>query len=586
MRVIPKLLLALSLPLATWAQVDLGADTWAATDALGRSLPLAGEVGAPRANRTVGIFYFLWHNTWRDKGPYDISKILTADPQAMQHPNSSLWGPLGLPHYWGEPMFGYYRNDDPWVLRKHAQMLANAGVDTLIFDATNAQIYREQFLKLCAVFMQARHDGVRAPQITFMVNTKAGVTAHKIYEALYKPALYRELWFYWQDKPLLICDPKEADAELHSFFTLRRAHWPFTMVNTKEAWHWEATYPQPYGFMDDPAKPEQVNVSVAQNLRASDGKVTDMSRGDARGRGFHNGRQDASRAAIGRGANFEEQWTRALELDPPFIMVTGWNEWVAGRFNYAGPLTFVDQFNEEFSRDIEPMKGGHGDNYYYQLVANIRRYKGAAQIPPVVSQPIQVDGNFDDWKNVAPEFRDPPGDVMPREFPGIGKSGSYTNKTGRNDIVAAKVSFDATNIYFYVRTAARLTPATDPNWMLLFIDADHRAETGWLGYDFVVGRGSAKNSTTTLEKNTGGYHWADAGRIACAVGDHEMEIAVPRAALGLTKFPAEICFKWADNIQQTGEASDFTLNGDSAPDDRFSYRARFTEGKKPMGFIR
>ena len=40
------------------------------------------------------------------------------------------------------------------------------------------------------------------------------------------------------------------------------------MVNTPYAWHWEATYPQPYGYTDDPKKPEQVNVSVAQNLRA------------------------------------------------------------------------------------------------------------------------------------------------------------------------------------------------------------------------------------------------------------------------------------------------------------------------------
>ena len=29
---------------------------------------------------------------------------------------------------------------------------------------------------------------------------------------------------------------------------------------------------------------------------------------------------------------------------------------------------FVDQFDQEHSRDIEPMKGGHGDNYYYQMV--------------------------------------------------------------------------------------------------------------------------------------------------------------------------------------------------------------------------
>jgi hypothetical protein len=33
--------------------------------------------------------------------------------------------------------------------------------------------------------------------------------------------------------------------------------------------------------------------------------------------------------------------------------------------------------------------------------------------------------------------------------------------------------------------------------------------------------------------------------------------------------------KWADNIQQTGDWSDFTLHGDSTPNDRFNFRARF-----------
>ena len=43
------------------ADGDVYADTWVATDALGRSLPGYAEVGPPR-KRQVGIFYFLWVN--------------------------------------------------------------------------------------------------------------------------------------------------------------------------------------------------------------------------------------------------------------------------------------------------------------------------------------------------------------------------------------------------------------------------------------------------------------------------------------------------------------------------------------------
>ncbi|MHC4744126.1 MAG: hypothetical protein ACYS8Z_19585, partial [Planctomycetota bacterium] len=109
---------------------------------------------------------------------------------------------------------------------------------------------------------------------------------------LYKPARFKDLWFYWKGKPLMLCDPAQADEELRNFFTLRKAHWPFTQVNTKNAWHWEAIYPQVYGYTDDPNTPEQVNVSVAQNLAWDDGRVMPMSTGKARGRSFHDARPD------------------------------------------------------------------------------------------------------------------------------------------------------------------------------------------------------------------------------------------------------------------------------------------------------
>jgi len=56
---------------------------------------------------------------------------------------------------------------------------------------------------------------------------------------------------------------------------------------------------------------------------------------------------------------------------------------------------------------------------------------------------------------------------------------------------------------------------------------------------------------------------------------NELELAIPRAALGITSPSFTLDFKWADNIQQSGDWSDFTLNGDAAPNDRFNFRAIF-----------
>ena len=101
---------------------------WPATDALGRSLPLADEVGPLRSDRFVGIFYFLTHHRGEGRGtdgPRDVLQIMAKDPDALKKPDSPLWGPITSSHYWGEPVYGYYCSEDPWVLRRHAQLLAD-----------------------------------------------------------------------------------------------------------------------------------------------------------------------------------------------------------------------------------------------------------------------------------------------------------------------------------------------------------------------------------------------------------------------------------------------------------------------------
>ncbi|MDQ2798376.1 MAG: hypothetical protein M3Y13_01890, partial [Armatimonadota bacterium] len=309
-------------------------------------------------------------------------------------------------------------------------------------------------------------------------------------------------------------------------------------------------------------------------------RTAPMSFPGAFGRSYHDGKTDARPDAVQWGFNFDEQWRQARKIDPPFVFVTGWNEWTAGFYDewagfHAPPAVFVDEFNEEGSRDIEPMGGGHGDNYYYQLVANVRRYKGVRPLPPITPAPIKMDGTFAAWRQVQPEFRDDIGDTAHRNAVAVGTAGPYINQTGRNDIVAAKVSFDAKNIYFYVRTVNKLTPHTDTDWMLLYLNTDGNYQTGWLGYDFVVNR-HVGAKTASLERNVGGrYQWQKGGDVKYQTRGSELVLSVPRALLGLKTLTATIDFKWADHCYARGDWTDFTLNGDAAPNDRFNYRARF-----------
>jgi hypothetical protein len=697
---------------------DLLSDTWVATDALGRSLPVGEEVGPPRTKKFVGVFYFLWLGQSGDLGPFDITKILARDPSAIHNPRSQLWGPELAPHHWGESIFGYYVSDDESVLKKHAQMLADADVDMIVFDVTNQFTYPQSWKALCRVFDQVKRDGNRVPQIAFLCPFgDPAKVVRELWNDLYSQDRNRDLWFRWEGKPLILADPaslgsgiesgrrttpvelaaghtlgqtftvghpfravgaaaptwasrgsavtltlyrqaaarepmasrryeniddnawlmleldrdlpagpyvlemsdprgpvgwwsgresgpgrgpaltdgavtaggrtlritiaKEADDRIRRFFTFRKPQPDYFRGPTGPGqWSWLEVYPQ-HAFYKTPGSPEEVAVGVGQN--AADGKLSVFTNPRAHGRSFHDGKEPGPGARDTSGRNFAEQWAGALAIDPALIFVTNWNEWIAGRFSPAnmplhgsGPVTFVDEFDAEFSRDIEPMKGGHGDNYYYQMIANIRRYKGARPGTAVDSRSIMIDGHFADWAMVQPEYRDTTGDLVRRDHHGWGKSLHYANKTGRNDIVSAKVSIDGKTVSFYVRTNDRLTNPVDPNWMLLFIDADRNSKTGWLGYDLVVNRQVSGSTRAVVERNLDGrYTWGSPVEVARAVAGNELELAIPRELIGVASLPGTIDFKWADNIQQTGEWSDFTVYGDAAPNDRFNYRAIF-----------
>ena len=705
------LTVALAAPASAQAPRDLRSDTWVATDALGRSLPTSAEAGPPRKEKYVAVFYFLWLGRHGDQGPFDISKILAGDPDALKKPTSPPWGPMLYPHHWGESIFGYYVADDEAVIRKHAQMLADADVDMIVFDVTNQLTYPESWRALGRVFDRMKREGNRVPQFAFLCPFgDPRKVVRELWHDLYQPGLHADLWARWDGKPLILADPAaldsgiergrrrtpvelrpgqtlgrtfttdrpitavsaacptwetrdsavtatlyrrgervasrrfegvqdnawltleldaplpagsyelrlsepkghvgwwsdprardggalvdgaavpgdrairlrpadDPDAAIRKFFTFRKPQPDYFQGPTgPNQWGWLEVTPQ-HAFRDAAGAAEEVAAGVGQN--AADGKLSVFTTPNAHGRSFHDGKEPGPGGRDASGRNFAEQWDRARKIDPKLIFVTNWNEWIAGRFSPAnmplygtGPVTFVDEFDAEFSRDIEPMKGGHGDNYYYQMVANIRRFKGARPIPPVESKPITIDGKFDDWRGVAPEFRDTIGDPVHRDHRGWGKGSRYVNQTGRNDLVEAKVSLDAENAFFYLRAADRL--ADGPAGVILFLDVDRDARTGWLGYDFVVNRKPAGPGRPTLERNVGGrYEWGSPVEVAIGVSDRELELAIPRAALGLVALPVEIDFKWADHIGQTGDWSDFTLNGDVAPNDRFNYRAVF-----------
>ena len=111
-------------------------------DQFGRAfMPVAGT-----NDKQVGVYYFLWHGMdTKMTGTYNITQLLAEHPDDLWNIQGTDLSPINRFYYWDEPLFGYYRSTDRWVIAKHIEMLTLAGVDFLYLDATNAIPYFESW---------------------------------------------------------------------------------------------------------------------------------------------------------------------------------------------------------------------------------------------------------------------------------------------------------------------------------------------------------------------------------------------------------------------------------------------------------
>jgi hypothetical protein len=470
-------------------------------------------------------------------------------------------------------------------------MLADAGVDVVFFDCTNGSLtWQDSYEALFKTWDQAQKDGVNVPKIAFLLPfgpvPHSAVSLRQLYKDVYQPGRYKNLWFIWKGKPGIMAYPDNlekngTDLEIANFFTFRPGQPDYVDGPTrKDHWAWLENYPQ-HGYAPlGNGKFEQVAVGVAQNAGPStNGHCSAFNLPGTYGRSFsmRNGFDPRVDGYL-YGWNFQEQWDRAFELDPELVFVTGWNEYIAGQWlpkdNWTGdPFSFVDQFDWTHSRDIEPNKGwgDKGDVYYQQLIDNVRKFKGLDPPTKVSAAKTIKIGKANEWDNVLPQFKHYAGNTMHRDHRGR-YSEYYTNNTGRNDIVDARVARDKDNVFFYVETAEKLSPSTDRNWMMLFIDIDRDKSTGWNGYDYVINRINPKNNKAVIEKNIAGrWEWESVGSAPISIQNNRLEIAVSRSLLKLEGQPVNFEFKWNDNMQENGNIMDFYVNGDSAPGGRFNF---------------
>ena len=637
---------------------DLYSDTWVATDAIGRTMPTNEQTGDVKQDkrRVVGIFYITWHtqNFHSIPSPYtgDITKILQQSPEARKQTDHPAWKRYD-PHmyHYAEPEMGYFLSQDEWVIRKDLSMLTDAGVDVMIMDVTNAVRYWDEWEVIFNTMQKVKAEGNPIPKFCFWAFNGPVITVvQELYNKIYKEKKYSDLWFYWDDKPLLLynSDPRnnasggwvenpnpnyyeaavndpndpnynnpdytqktltEYTNEVKNFFTLRTMWWGYyewagkRYIGTEDNWGFgyrlaaERILQMKAGELlsTHNGKREQAAVTPAQHpvtmtknpmgvgkswtRRYGEPELNEYDMPEV---GYIPYLDETKNNPVLYGAYFQESWDYALKGDPEFLYINDWNEWTAMKFD-LGPNSqwlgrinsfhFVDQYNMEFNRGIQPMKGGYTDNYYMQMAQNIRRYKGSRPIPEHKGYTeCKIDGRFSDWKNNKIEYRDTQGDTFHRNAKGYGGH-NYINTSGRNDIITSKVAVGKQTISFYAETSNNITPHTDKNWLLLLIDADNNPSTGWYGYDFVVNQSVKDKHTTTLQQyDNEKKEWSYVADLAMRYTDNRIELAIPRQLINATSDKLTMDFKWADNPEELSDPISLCLNGDTAPNRRFNYR--------------
>lgn len=287
---------------------------------------------------------------------------------------------------WGTPTLGGYRSDDRTIIRRHAEWLADAGVDFILIDWSNnvdhqpgdARLKHQAFIEdaTSVVFDEYARIGKR-PRIALMLGTsghpeaatdgRLQAKADQVWREFAENDRFRPLLQDYLGKPLLVVyanTPSPYGTALpwdDSRFTVR---WMTGYVGqqrdllapglvSRGYWSWEERGEQTYTVHE--GRPEAMTV-VASWREDAHAKIPAAGRRN--------------------GQTFRQQWARARAVGPRIALVVSWNEWVRS-----------EQPSAEVSKDIEPSVE-HGRQYLDLMVAEIAHFKRCADPPAPPTFPL------------------------------------------------------------------------------------------------------------------------------------------------------------------------------------------------------
>lgn len=329
-----------------------------------------------------GILYTGWHCLVVRAGRAAPPNI--ADAIAGKRP----WGPIPEFHYWAEPKDGYYcLSERPDVLRQHAELLREAGIDFIVFDATNNEFADARTpdspRTIAAPFERLLITWSEIPGAPKVVPWAPLTTqGNMLHWMLARLEQYPRLRFVYNGKPLALitenttyATDNDRVASLEGQYTVRRM-WSTILHPTD----WSFLSQCQRGFRES-----QGRIACRQPVTVRNGAVEQVSIAAAYQETYMSFKETAVPKFQGR--TFVRQFeTLARTPTAPVAVISDWNEWMAQRICITadrqptaancsatndhwsdGTKIFVDAYDSEYSRDIEPSKDSPRD-FYYRLM--------------------------------------------------------------------------------------------------------------------------------------------------------------------------------------------------------------------------
>ena len=389
-----------------------------------------GQAGKDGGKRYVAIFYVAQYGD----SFYKVFNQTTGDAWIV-NPQNSAYGPVNVYQFWGKPAWAaqngdgtirnnyrYYFNGDPnqpnaALLDGHASLLCDAGVDFIVLDFTNmvkdstnwangsGPSYLSATQALCNRWQQRLLAGQPVPRIVFWVGYPDFVPQ---LENLFFNVYHKDLFFEYLGKRLLLTatltntrNDQQTDGQTavptdRVFANYTARHCWGLGTNLGHRWEFKVssdTPPPPYYFQGEP---EQACAPVATQGSASSNLTVDGINPAQGARGRDNG------------AYFIKYMDAAKTNGVKIVLIHSWNEWANPRQQIAGvgDCVFEDQWSQEYSSDIEPMAGGHGDTYYKIMKQKIAEFKTGVTASQVPFYRLLNSRNGDHFMTISAQERD------------------------------------------------------------------------------------------------------------------------------------------------------------------------------------